>query len=57
MLDKLSKSTETYVLSTVLEATKRTLEGNNQDFVENLIDVAFEPIEKITDGFFSLFDW
>lgn len=41
----------------VIEAGKRTLEGNGKDFVENTIDVAFEPIESLASAIDSFFGW
>jgi|GEM_PF-4948834 hypothetical protein len=41
----------------LVEAGKRTLDGNGQDFVENTIDVVFEPFEKAASVIDNFFGW
>lgn len=44
-----------YIAKVGIEAGIRTLSGNGQDFVENAIDVVFEPLENIADFLDNLF--
>ena len=41
----------------ITEAASRTIQGNGQDFVENAIDVAFEPLEKVESAISRRFNW
>ena len=41
----------------ITEAAYRTIRGNGQDFVENAIDVAFEPLEKVESAISRIFNW
>ncbi|MVX66950.1 hypothetical protein GKZ28_25160 [Clostridium chromiireducens] len=41
----------------LVEAGKRTIEGNGQDLVENAIDVVFEPFEKVASVIDNFFGW
>lgn len=51
------KDPKVEVAKVIIEAGKRTLEGNGQDFVENAIDVVFEPFEKAASVIDSFFGW
>lgn len=45
------------IVGTLIEAGIRTASGNGQDFVENTIDVVFEPLETIGSFIDNIFGW